>query len=48
MFYEGAVALAADVDEDEVPAGVPFSPRQVLVVLEDQVWKIRNDASLMD
>ncbi|MED6246009.1 hypothetical protein ATANTOWER_011669 [Ataeniobius toweri] len=25
-FYEGAVALVADVDEEEVPAGVPFSP----------------------
>ncbi|MEQ2192569.1 hypothetical protein XENOCAPTIV_013789 [Xenoophorus captivus] len=36
-FYEGAVALVADVDEEEVPAGVPFSPRQVFIVLEDQV-----------
>ncbi|MED6283784.1 hypothetical protein CHARACLAT_012481 [Characodon lateralis] len=36
-FYEGAVVLVADVDEEEVPAGVPFSPRQVFIVLEDQV-----------
>ncbi|KAL6476697.1 hypothetical protein MHYP_G00151960 [Metynnis hypsauchen] len=36
-FYEGAVALVADVDEEEVPAGVPFSPHQVFIVLEDQV-----------
>jgi len=36
-FYEGAVALVADVDEEDVPAGVPFSPRQVFIVLQDQV-----------
>ncbi|XP_030609899.1 sterile alpha motif domain-containing protein 3-like [Archocentrus centrarchus] len=36
-FHEGAVALVADVDEEEAPAGVPFSPRQVFIVLEDQV-----------
>lgn len=36
-FYEATIALVADVDEEEVPGGVPFSPRQVFIVLEDQV-----------
>nr|XP_054604177.1 uncharacterized protein LOC129165310 [Nothobranchius furzeri] len=36
-FHEAALALVADVGEEDVPAGVPFSPRQVFVVLEDQV-----------
>lgn len=37
--YEDAVALVADVDEEEDPAGVPFSPHQMFVALEDQVGK---------
>lgn len=36
-FYEATIALVADVDEEEVPGGVPFSPRQVFIELEDQV-----------
>nr|XP_024660496.1 uncharacterized protein LOC106676012 [Maylandia zebra] len=35
-FYEATIALV-HVDEEEVPGGVPFSPRQVFIVLEDQV-----------
>lgn len=36
-FYEATIALVADVDEEEVPGGILFSPRQVFIVLEDQV-----------
>ncbi|XP_026017101.1 uncharacterized protein LOC113018255 [Astatotilapia calliptera] len=36
-FYEATIALVADVNEEEVPGRVPFSPRQVFIVLEDQV-----------
>lgn len=31
------MTLAAVVDEEEVPAGVPFEPRHVSIILEDQV-----------
>lgn len=34
---EGAVALVAVVNEEEVPAGVPFETHHVSIVLEDQV-----------
>ncbi|KAG5847160.1 hypothetical protein ANANG_G00123080, partial [Anguilla anguilla] len=34
---EGAVALVAVVNEEEVPAGVPFKTHDVSIVLEDQV-----------
>uniref|UniRef100_A0A669BYH1 Uncharacterized protein n=1 Tax=Oreochromis niloticus TaxID=8128 RepID=A0A669BYH1_ORENI len=30
-FYEATIALVADVDEEEVPGGVPFSPRQMFI-----------------
>ncbi|KAA8578612.1 hypothetical protein FQN60_006091 [Etheostoma spectabile] len=34
---DGAVALVAVVNEEEVPAGVPFETHHVSIVLEDQV-----------
>ena len=34
---EGAVALVAVVNEEEVPQGVPFDTQHVSIVLEDQV-----------
>ncbi|XP_023138642.3 uncharacterized protein LOC111576907 [Amphiprion ocellaris] len=34
---EGAVALVAEVDKEEVPAGVPFETHHVSIILEDQV-----------
>uniref|UniRef100_A0A668RUT8 Sterile alpha motif domain-containing protein 3-like n=1 Tax=Oreochromis aureus TaxID=47969 RepID=A0A668RUT8_OREAU len=37
IFKTSTIALVADVDEEEVPGGVPFSLRQVFIVLEDQV-----------
>uniref|UniRef100_A0A3Q1BY18 PB1 domain-containing protein n=1 Tax=Amphiprion ocellaris TaxID=80972 RepID=A0A3Q1BY18_AMPOC len=37
FFQEGAVALVAEVDKEEVPAGVPFETHHVSIILEDQV-----------
>ncbi|XP_042578885.1 uncharacterized protein LOC109060344 isoform X2 [Cyprinus carpio] len=34
---DGAVALVAVVNEEDVPAGVPFESHHVSIVLEDQV-----------
>lgn len=34
---DGAVALVAVVNEEDVPAGVPFESHYVSIVLEDQV-----------
>ncbi|XP_049914827.1 uncharacterized protein LOC126399085 [Epinephelus moara] len=36
-FQEGAVALVAMVDEEDTVSGIPFQPRHVSVILEDQV-----------
>uniref|UniRef100_A0A8C6UNX2 Sterile alpha motif domain containing 3 n=1 Tax=Neogobius melanostomus TaxID=47308 RepID=A0A8C6UNX2_9GOBI len=36
-FEEGTVALISLTDEEDVPGGVPFTTKQVFIVLEDQV-----------
>ncbi|KAF7648551.1 hypothetical protein LDENG_00155130 [Lucifuga dentata] len=36
-FHEGAVALVAVVNEDDVPGGIPFETHHVSIILEDQV-----------
>lgn len=36
-FHEGTVSLVAMTEEEDPPGGVPFSIKQVFIVLEDQV-----------